>query len=107
MTASFAIAIILFALFVNFLVYKAGVVRGKAIQRQIVEKIKPICPCNHTWGEHKDGGECQAQERREVLGKDYRFMRYEYSSCACTKYHGPIVLTEEFYHPGIATEIEQ
>lgn len=63
--------------------------------------VKPVCPCTHTVGEHLEGGNCLAEVKRPYYLAGGGRNGHEWVKCACTKYHGPIVLNEEFFHPGV------
>lgn len=102
---TYVVTTILLNIPVVLFVYWIGIVRGRAEERaKKPEPIKPVCPCNHTWGSHKEGNRCQAQEKRENYNKFGERSGWEYANCACTKYHGPVVVTEEFFHPGVITQ---
>lgn len=78
-----------------------GKVSGRREERsKKPEPITPTCPCTHTAGEHKDGGSCKAQIRRPHYTSLGDRSGHEYVLCACTKYHGPTVVDNDFFNPG-------
>lgn len=66
------------------------------------EPILPFCPCEHLWSMHKDGKECLVDLPRKRYDKHGDFAGYDYAKCPCTVYHGPKVINDDFFHPGIA-----
>lgn len=76
--------------------FLVGTVVGRLTSRWIKKKkgpnpTQPICPCGHVFGAHQDGNKCLDRVYRS--GDGWRF-------CACTKYHGPELITNEFFNPG-------
>ena len=93
--------IISLALLGMWVSYRIGVVKGRAIERNKTPKpITPTCPCSHIWGEHKEGGSCKAQIKRPYYSGIGSRNGHEWVECACTKYHGPIPITSDFFNPG-------
>jgi len=90
--------------FLLWISYMVGRARGMWIERnRTPEPVQPICPCEHVWGAHKDGGRCQAAVRRPYYNNFGTRSGYEWVGCACTKYHGPEMLTKEYFNPGTFT----
>lgn len=80
--------------------YVIGRSRGRAIEREAASFTKPVCPCGHVWGAHKDGQRCQDDVRRPHYWNDGSHNGYEWVRCACTKYHGPAAINEQFFYSG-------
>ena len=81
--------------------YSIGMMIGTNRGRQNEpERVRPVCPCAHTVGEHKDGGRCLAEMKRQKYNHYGHRSGHEYVHCACTKYHGPAVIDNDFFHPG-------
>ena len=55
--------------------------------------------------EHKDAGKCLASVRIKSYSAGM-WMGYVYHACACTKYHGPVVVNDEYFHPGYISRSE-
>lgn len=95
--------VFLFFWIVGFPMFLLGVIVG-TIKERIVKKalgpqpVKPVCPCTHLWGEHKEGKQCQARIKRPVYSGGV-WMGNDWVLCSCTKYHGPNVINEEFFLP--------
>jgi len=79
--------------------------RSSGAARERNKKVQAICPCSHTWGEHKDAGKCLASVRIKSYSAGM-WMGYVYHACACTKYHGPVVVNDEYFHPGYISRSE-
>jgi hypothetical protein len=95
------LVMVFFAIPVLVGTYNTGRARGRAEERARKPKQpKPICPCEHVWGEHKDGGKCQGMVRRAFYYKTGTRNGYEWVPCSCMKYHGPVPITDQFFHPG-------
>jgi hypothetical protein len=78
-----------------------GKISGRREERlKKPEPITPTCPCTHTSGEHNEGGSCEAQIRRPHYNTFGDRSGHEYVVCACTKYHGPVVISSDFFNPG-------
>lgn len=88
------------ALFVLWASYRIGRIRGREIERALKPK-GAVCPCGHIWSAHKEGGKCQADERRENYLSDGTRRGHEWVRCTCTKYHGPTLVTDDFFDPGV------
>lgn len=86
---------------VAFLFFNLGRARGRDEERAKKPKMpKAVCPCDHTWGEHKNGGSCLGTAKRPAYNIIGGRAGYEYVRCACTRYHGPIPILDEYFHPG-------
>jgi len=84
------IFVILLAMLSLFGAYRIGVVRG--IRRGPSTAISSMCPCDHQWGSHRKGGECQDRVYRSGDG---------WRHCPCTRYHGPeVLMTSDLFGPG-------
>ena len=79
--------------------------RSNGAARERSKKVTATCPCSHIWGSHKDGGRCQAAIKRDKYSAGM-WMGHEYVSCACSKYHGPVVVNDEYFHPGYISRSE-
>ena len=89
----------------GFFCFAVGAVFGRRLERQKrPEPIRPVCPCGHTVGEHKGEAACKAQIRRKLYSRVGDDWGWQWVDCACTKYHGPQVINDEFFHPGIITK---
>ena len=91
------------SLFAVFYVIGLSVGKSKGRKEERAKKPKPaqpICPCEHVWGAHKNGGSCQSQVRRPFYYSTGSRNGHEWVNCACTKYHGPEVINSEFFNPG-------
>lgn len=83
--------------------YFVGKFRGRLLESQRGKTTQPICPCGHVWGAHKDGLRCQEEIKRPHYYGGGSRNGWEYVRCGCTKYHGPELITNEFFSPGTFT----
>lgn len=110
MTATWWITMMLSMALLLYLVYGMGKSKGRSEERAKRPKPpQPVCPCSHVWGEHKEGGQCHGQVRRPYYSSIGTRNGHQWVACKCTKYHGPIPIMEDYFHPGFTTlpEIEK
>ena len=105
MTFDKLLLLVLANLLVIYVVYRVGRTRGRQIERdETLARAGPICPCGHVLGEHKDGGKCLGDTQRVHYYSNGDRNGYEWVKCVCTKYHGPVLITDDFFHPGVAAQ---
>lgn len=83
-----------------------GIAIGRRMERlKKPELTKPLCPCGHFFGEHKNGGGCKVQYRRRHYTYGGYRQGYEYVNCHCTQYHGPQPINAaELFNPGVVVQ---
>ena len=68
--------------------YRFGLGRGRT-QERTATLAKSLCPCEHPWGMHKDGRQCNGKTLLTINHGSYS--ETGSTPCGCTKYHGPFV----------------
>ena len=62
-------------------------------------RVLPICACEHPYGAHLDGGECQEDVERPHYNEYGSRNGFEYVDCVCAKYTGPEPLSSDIWVP--------
>lgn len=68
-----------------------GIGVGRRMRPKPPEPLRPICSCDHGFGEHLDGGKCHGEITRTRYSRtgDHIGIGYDYMECPCLRYDGP------------------
>lgn len=61
-----------------------GVAIGRKMRSKPPEPLRPICSCEHGYGQHDAEEGCQADVRQELPG-----LNWQWVDCPCWHYDGP------------------
>lgn len=99
MLAAFALMAVSFMVGVAAGVRHGGVSVGGTDRKALTDDSKPICFCQHHFGEHRRNGSCASDVKRARSGGGFHWV-----NCTCQQYVGPVPLANtEFWAAPIAT----